>query len=41
VVDVLWQLVLEDHLFFGLKASDYKDWGSQAAWLAAISKVRY
>lgn len=41
VVDVLWQLVCEDHCFFGLKVSGYKDWGSQAAWLAAISNIRY
>jgi hypothetical protein len=36
VMDVLWHMALEGHLFFGIKASDYKDWGSQAAWLAAI-----
>ncbi|KAF2668333.1 hypothetical protein BT63DRAFT_440515 [Microthyrium microscopicum] len=37
VVDVLWQLVSEGHLFFGIKAEDYQDWGSNAAWLASIN----
>ena len=40
VVDVLWQLVSEGHLFFGLEVSDYQDWGSEAAWLASLN-VRY
>ena len=37
VVDVVWQLVCEGHLFFGLKVDGYKDWGSQGAWLASLS----
>jgi hypothetical protein len=37
VVDVLWQLVSEGHLFFGIKADNYQDWGSNAAWLASIN----
>jgi hypothetical protein len=32
ILDVLWQLLCDDHLFFGAKVSDYKDWGSCLAW---------
>jgi hypothetical protein len=34
---VVWQLVCEGHLFFGLKVDGYKDWGSQGAWLASLN----
>jgi hypothetical protein len=37
VVDIVWQLVCEGHLFFGLKVDGYKDWGSQGAWLASLN----
>jgi hypothetical protein len=40
VVDILWQLASEGHLFFGLKVTGYQDWGSEAAWLASLN-VRY
>ena len=34
VVDVIWQLICEGHLFFGAKVHDYEDWGSRTAWMA-------
>lgn len=34
VIDVIWQMVCEGHLFFGAKVSEYDDWGSLAAWTA-------
>ena len=37
VVDIVWQLVCEGHLFFGLKVDEYRDWGSQGAWLASLN----
>ncbi|KAF2395651.1 hypothetical protein EJ06DRAFT_266508 [Trichodelitschia bisporula] len=40
VVDVLWHLASEGHLFFGLKVNEYRDWGSEAAWLASLN-VRF
>ena len=36
VMDVMWQLICEGHLFFGLEVEDYRDWGSEAAWMATI-----
>jgi hypothetical protein len=37
VVDVVWQLVCEGHLFFGLKIDKYRDFGSPGAWLAGLN----
>lgn len=34
VLDVLWQLVCDGHLFFGVSVADYEDWGSRMAWEA-------
>ncbi|KAJ3190870.1 hypothetical protein HK101_008288 [Irineochytrium annulatum] len=34
VMDVMWQLMCEGHLFFGAKVNEYDDWGSVAAWTA-------
>jgi hypothetical protein len=37
VVDVVFHLCCQGHLFFGMKAKDYNDWGSNAAWLASLN----
>ncbi|KAF2839220.1 hypothetical protein M501DRAFT_992192 [Patellaria atrata CBS 101060] len=37
VVDILWELTCESHPFFGVRVSQYKDWGSIAAWKAAYN----
>lgn len=34
VVDVIWRMLCEGHLFFGAEVSEYDDWGSPAAWSA-------
>lgn len=34
IIDVIWQMICEGHLFFGAKVSEYDDWGSLAAWTA-------
>ncbi|KAJ3164516.1 hypothetical protein HK101_000429 [Irineochytrium annulatum] len=34
VMDVMWQLMCEGHLFFGAKVTEYDDWGSVSAWTA-------
>ncbi len=34
VVDIIWRMLCEGHLFFGAEVTDYDDWGSPAAWNA-------
>ncbi|KAE9371801.1 hypothetical protein N431DRAFT_467959 [Stipitochalara longipes BDJ] len=34
VLDVLWQLVCDGQLFFGVSVAEYEDWGSRMAWEA-------
>lgn len=34
IIDVIWEMICEGHLFFGAKVSEYDDWGSLAAWTA-------
>jgi hypothetical protein len=34
VLDVLWQLVCDGQLFFGVSVVEYEDWGSRMAWVA-------
>jgi hypothetical protein len=34
VLDVLWQLVCDEQLFFGVSVVEYEDWGSRMAWRA-------
>jgi hypothetical protein len=34
VLDVLWQLVCDGQLFFGVSVGEYEDWGSKMAWEA-------
>ena len=38
VLDILWQLVCDGHLFFGAKVSEYEDWGSRMAWEAYANR---
>jgi hypothetical protein len=38
VLDILWQLVCDGHLFFGAKVGAYEDWGSKLAWEAYSQK---
>jgi hypothetical protein len=38
VLDILWQLVCDGHLFFGVSVTEYEDWGSQMAWEAHASR---
>jgi len=40
VLDILWQLVCDGHLFFGVSVSEYEDWGSRMAWEAYASRGR-
>ena len=39
VLDILWQLVCDGHLFFGAKVSEYEDWGSRTAWEAYANRA--
>lgn len=34
IIDVIWEMICQGHLFFGAKVSEYDDWGSLAAWTA-------
>jgi hypothetical protein len=38
VLDVLWQLVCDGQLFFGVSVVEYEDWGSKMAWEAHKSR---
>jgi hypothetical protein len=40
VLDVLWQLVCDGQLFFGVSVVEYEDWGSKMAWEAHKSRGR-
>ncbi|MCJ1371088.1 hypothetical protein MMC20_002303 [Loxospora ochrophaea] len=35
IVDAVWQLMSQGHIFFGAKASAYDDWGTQATWMVS------
>lgn len=35
IVDVVWQLMSQGHIFFGARISAYDDWGTRAAWMAS------
>lgn len=39
VLDILWQLVCDGHLFFGAKVGEYEDWGSRMAWEAYANQA--
>lgn len=35
IVDAVWQLMSQGHVFFGARVSAYDDWGSRAAWMVS------